>query len=197
MARSSIYLYSINMHITKLLKKVNSLIGIIYRKKYLLPAHCRRNIYFSLVYSSLIYCIEVYGKIKKSVLNPLIVRCNMLLRILQDKPRICSVKELYIYYDTLPVFLLYRLFVLKLMYRVVYCRGCLPNVIVNLFSFNVDNHRYYTRSRHEFNIQANSCANSITFIGPSQWLKLPRATRELCSLSSFLNNCKLLLLSEL
>src|ERR1700759_151394 len=178
-------------------KKVNSLIGIIYRKKYLLPVHYRKNIYFALVYSSLIYCIEVYGRARQSVLNPLIVKCNTLLRILQDKPRSYSVKELYRNYDTLPVNLLYKLFILKLMYRVVYCRFLLPSVIVNLFSINDDFHCYNTRSRHEFNIQANSCANSISYIGPSMWFKLPRSNRELSSLSSFLHHCKLQLLGEL
>ena len=130
------------------------------------------------------------------MLNPLIIKCNSLLRILQDKPRFFSVKELFRNYDTLPVKLLYKLFILKLMYRIVYCRYLLPSVIVNLFSTNDDIHTYNTRSRHEFNIQANSCANSISYIGPSKWLKLPRTNRELSSLSSFLHHCKLLLLGE-
>ena len=186
-----------NAHVTQLLKKVSSLIGIIYRKKYLLSARCRKNIYFGLVYSSLVYCIEVYGRAKKSVLKPLIVKCNTFLRILQDKPRRYSIKELYRNYETLPVNLLYKLFILKLMYRVVYCKCLLPSVIVNLFSINDDIHSYNTRSRHEFNIQANSCTNSISYIGPSMWLKLPRTNRELSSLASFLHHCKLLLLDEL
>ena len=122
-----------DIHIAQLLKKVNSLVGILYRKKYLLPTHCRKKIYFALVYSSLIYCIEVYGRAKKSVINPLFIKCN-LLRILQEKPRSYSVKELYKQYNTLPVNLLYKLFILKLMYRVVYCKDYLPEVIIKLFA---------------------------------------------------------------
>ena len=183
-------------HIAQLTKKVNGLIGILYRKKYLLPMFCRKNIYFALVYSSLIYCIEVYGKARKSVLNPLIVKCNLLLRILQDKPRTHNVKELYKQYDTLPVNLLYKLFILKLMYRVVYCRSCLPNVISNLFIINDNIHSHNTRSRHEFNIQANSCVNSISFIGPSLWFKLPRINREYSSVLEFVSECKIYLLNE-
>jgi hypothetical protein len=185
-----------DIHVAELLKKLKCLIGILYRKKYLLPMHCRKNIYFALAYSSLIYCIEVYGRAKKSVLNPLIIKCNLLLRILQDKQRSHRVNDLYKSYDTLPVNLLYKLFVLKLMYRVVYCRGCLPNVIVSLFNINDDFHSYNTRSRYEFNIQASASVNSITFVGPSLWVKLPRAIRESCSVDMFIRQCKVYLSDE-
>ena len=183
-------------HITQLLKKVNSLLGIVYRKKYMLPMHCRKKIYFALVYSSLIYCIEAYGRANLCVINPLIVKCNSLLRVLQDKPRTYSVKELYRYYDTLPVNLLYKLFTLKLMYRVVHYKNSLPTVIVNLFAINNDVHSYNTRSRHEFNLQSNSCVKSISFIGPSMWFKLPKIYRECTSVINFVQRCKVFLFDE-
>ena len=106
-------------HIGQLIRKVRSLTGILYRKKYVLGLQCRKKLYFALVYSSLIYCIEVYGNAKYKFLNPLVIKCNSLLRIIQDKTRYDHVKDLYISYNTLPVHLLYKLFLLKLMHRCI------------------------------------------------------------------------------
>ena len=117
-----------SIHIENLTLKVRSLTGILFRKKYVLGPQCRRKLYFSLIYSSLIYCIEIYGSAKRKLLNPLIIKCNSLLRIIQDKTRFDHVKDLYINYNTLPVHLLYKLFILKLMHRFIYCRQSLPTV---------------------------------------------------------------------
>jgi len=74
-------------HIKYLTKKNCSIIGIIYRHNNLLPMHCKRNIYFALVYSNRVYCVEVYAQTNKKYLNPLITKCNNLLRILLNKPK--------------------------------------------------------------------------------------------------------------
>ena len=118
---------SFNVHINNLIKKDRVLTGILYRKKYVLGPQCRKQLYFSLIYSSLIYCIEIYGNAKRKFLNPLIIKCNSLLRIIQDKSRFDHIKDLYVTYNTLPVHLLYKLFVLKLMHRFIYCRQSFSN----------------------------------------------------------------------
>ena len=81
-------------NINSLIKKVRSVTGILYRKRYVLMPQCRKTLYFSLIYSSLIYCIEIYGNAKRKWLNPLITKCNSLLRIIQDKSRFDHVKDL-------------------------------------------------------------------------------------------------------
>ena len=108
------------------------------------------------IYSSLIYCIEIiYGNAKSKYLNPLIIKCNNLLRIIQDRTRFDHVRDLYITYNTLPVHLLYKLFLLKLMHRFIYCRQSLPDVISMLFCSNVDVHSYNTRFKYHFNLILN------------------------------------------
>jgi hypothetical protein len=54
-------------HINFLVGKVSSMIGIMYRNKRYLPINCKKNIYFALIYSNLIYCIEVYANTNKSL----------------------------------------------------------------------------------------------------------------------------------
>jgi len=39
-----------------------SFIGIVYKNRHLIPYACRKNLYFSLIYSRLIYGINVFGK---------------------------------------------------------------------------------------------------------------------------------------
>jgi len=186
-----------SIHIENLTKKVRSLTGILFRKKYVLGTQCRRKLYFSLIYSSLIYCIEIYGSAKRKLLNPLIIKCNSLLRIIQDKTRFDHVKDLYINYNTLPVHLLYKLFILKLMHRFIYCRQSLPTVISKLFCSNDEVHFFNTRFKHQFNLNNVNNSKSISFIGPSMWLKLPNDIKYCSSTSGFLRLCKSLISLEI
>ena len=171
--------------------------GILYRKKYVLRPECRKELYFSLIYSSLIYCIDIYGNAKHKFLNPLMVKCNSLLRIIQDKTRFDHVKDLYIAYNTLPVHLLYKLFLLKMVHRFIYCRHSLPIVISKLFCSNDDVHSFNTRFKHQFNLNYTKNSNSISFIGPSMWLKLPKEIKECSSLSGFIRLFKYSLALEM
>jgi len=131
-----------------------------------------------------------------SVLNPLIVKCNSLLRILQDKPRRFSVIDLYKNYNTLPVDLLYKLFTLKLMHCYIYDKSRLPVVIVNMFSTNCNVHDHNTRARYDVYIDSHLSTKSISFVGPVLWSKLSKGVRDCCSRIIFLNMCKDLLISK-
>ena len=136
------------------------------------------------------YCIEIYGNAKHKLLHPLIIKCNSLIRVIHDKTRFDHVKDLYVTYNTLPVHLLYKLFVLKLMHRFIYCRNSLPTVISKLFCSNSDIHTFNTCFKHQFNLNYVTNSNSISFVGPSMWLKLPNDIKQCPSLSGFIRLCK-------
>ena len=93
--------------------------------------------------------------------------------------------------------LLYKLFLFKLMHRFIYCRQSLPVVISKLFCTNDDVHNYNTRFKHQFNLNYVCKSNSISFIGPSMWLKLPNYIRECPSQSGFITLCKYSLSKEI
>ena len=111
---------------------------------------CRKNLYFSLIYSNLIYCIEAYGHVNKTVLKSLNLKCNSLLRVLQNKPRSFRVKDLYSNYNTLPINALFKFSVLKLMHSVIFYKNELPIVFCNLFQNNCDVHSYNTNKTTDF-----------------------------------------------
>jgi len=149
-----------------------------------------KNLYFSLVYSSLIYCIEAYGNVKKAALKPLILKCNSLLRVLQNKPRSFRVNDLYFNYNTFILNILFKFSVLKLMHSVIFYKSELPNIFCNLFLNNGDVHSYNTRNTHTFNLQLNNKKFSIAAIGPSLWHNLPYNIKNISNRCIFISRCK-------
>ena len=183
-------------HISHLSKKVSSLTGMLYRVKSFLPYRCKKDIYFALIHSILIYCIEIYANVNKSILHPLIIKCNRLLRLLQSKPRRTPVTELYSSFSTLPVNKLFHLYTLKLMHKFIYFPSKLPASITKLFTRCCAVHEHRTRNKDFIFIQSNINPNSITFYGPSLWSKLPIAIQSDSNLNSFITNLKQYLLHQ-
>ena len=179
-----------NEHIKSLIPRVSSLIGIVYRKRYLLPDRCKKSLYMSLVYPILLYGIEIYANVPYSTLKPLIVKCNSLLRILQHKPRRFNTIDLYKNYNTLPIDLLYKLSILKLIHRCLYHQTALPSVINKLFIKNDSVHHHNTRRMHSFHLKRDCSRKSIEYIGPSLWANLPLNIAECSSEVAFITSCK-------
>lgn len=184
-------------HIKCLVNKISSLIGILYRQNHLFPIQCRRNIYFALVYSNLIYCIEIYANVPKASLDPLIKKCNSLLRVLQNKPRRTHTYELYTSFNTLPINLLFKLYTLKLIHRCIYDGEQVPNVIRNIFIQGSAIHTHKTRLRNNFILQNTICHKSLAFYGPSMWNSIPISLQNITSLSIFIKHCKMYLQNDI
>ena len=119
---------------------------MIYKKRNLLSFNSRKNLYFSLIYSRIIYGIEVYESATKTALLPLCILCNRALRALQNKHRFHSVSSLYINFNTLSVHNLFCFSVLILAYKCRHMKSSLPPVVCSLFTLNTDVHDYNTRS---------------------------------------------------
>ena len=188
-------------HISYLIKNVSSLTGILYRVKCYLPIDCKKQIYFALVNSIIIYCIEVYANVTQSILKPLIVKCNRLLRLLQAKPRRTPVLDLYSSFSTLPVDKLFQFYTLKLIHKCVYNSYNLPSSIVNYFIKTNTVHSHLTRRSGFLFIQSDSSPASIAFYGPVLWNKLLASSTPSIALQndsilvSFLRACKDFLLT--
>jgi len=184
-------------HIKILTSKISSVLGIMCRLKHLLPLHCKRSIYFSLVYSNLIYCIELYANVSKRILNPLSVKCNRILRILQNAPRRAPTYNLYSNFNTLPVSLLFNLFTMKLIHKCMFHSLLVPNVINRLFIQGSQVHAHNTRIKNNFIVRNDVSHDSISFYGPSLWNKLPLSLQNCSSVTSFNKQYKKYLLNTL
>ena len=184
-------------HINYLIGRVSSVMGILYRYKNVLPWNCKKNIYFALVHSIIIYGIEVYANTCKKYLKPLITKCNSLLRILQDKPRRTHVYDLYSTYNTLPIEQLFELYTLKFVHRCLYDCNNMPQLISEWFKRGSNTHTHNTRNKNNFSIQSKHNPKSILFYGPLMWSKLSAALQNNPSLKSFMKQHKIFLLNSI
>ena len=60
-------------HIVNLSKKISRAIGIMYKWRPFLPLNVMKNVYYSLIYSHIVYAIEVWGSAFKTELNKIFV----------------------------------------------------------------------------------------------------------------------------
>ena len=60
-------------HIVSLSKKISRAIGIMYKLSPFLPLNVMKNVYYSLIYSHIVYAIEVWGPAFKTELNKIFV----------------------------------------------------------------------------------------------------------------------------
>ena len=52
-------------HVSNLTKKISRAIGIMYKLRPFLPLNVMKNVYYSLIYSHIIYTIQVWGLLLK------------------------------------------------------------------------------------------------------------------------------------
>ncbi len=183
-------------HLNHVASKISSLIGILSRNKSCLPSKCRKDIYFALIHSTLIYCIESYGNVSKSASHQILIKNNRLLRLLQFKSRRTPLKELYSSFNTLPIHLLYEYYSMKLVHKCLYDSPCIPSVVRGWFTRGSSIHDHNTRQSSSFALISLFNPNSIQFLGPSNWSKLPAYLQNDPSLRSFLSSFKQYLLAS-
>ena len=159
--------------------------------------NCKRNIYFALAHSIIVYCIEVYANTNKKHLKPLITKCNSLLRLLQNKPRRTHIYDLYSTFNTLPIDLLFQFYTAKFVHRCLYDSLNMPHIISNWFSRGSNTHTYNTRHKNNFFIQSSICPKSILFYGPLMWSKLLPDLQNNPSLKLFMKQYKIFLLNSM
>ena len=69
-------------HIRYLSGKLSKLVGIYYRIHSFVPEDVLTNLYYSLFYPHIIYCIHVWGQAPESHINPIIILQKKIIRII-------------------------------------------------------------------------------------------------------------------
>jgi len=82
-------------HIDYIFKKLIKFIIIFYKLRCKLNSKFLKMLYFSFIYSHLLYGVEVYANTSKSSLKRLMVLNNKILRVLQMQPRDVRTAQLY------------------------------------------------------------------------------------------------------
>lgn len=180
-------------HVETIVKNIKSANGLLYSRRDYIPMSCRRNLFFSMIHSRVHYCIEVYANATWNVLQPLHVACNRVLRTLQGLSRFSNVKDLYVAYDVLPIHLLHKFCMAKLIYKCLNSNPAMPTVISAMFNLNHASHSYSTRLSHTHYLYKKSGSafyKSYVNDACSEWNLIPLTIRNAGSLSSFLKQYK-------
>ena len=69
-------------HISTLAKKISRAIGIMYTLRPFLPLNVMKNVYYSLIYSQIIYAIEVWGSAVKSEMTKILILQKRVMRLM-------------------------------------------------------------------------------------------------------------------
>ena len=96
-------------HIQYLSNKLVKYTSIFYRMRNHLPYNIAIQLYYTFVYSGIAYGIEIYGMAKSSVIKPLQIMQNRILKVLTFKPRLYSINLLHTNLDVLKIPDIYKL----------------------------------------------------------------------------------------
>ena len=180
-------------HVESIVKSITSVNGLLYRRRDFIPLSCRKELFFSMVHSRVHYCIEVYGNATWNIIQPLHIACNRVLRTLQGLSRYSNVKDMYIAYDVLPVHLLHKFCIAKLIYKCLNCSIVMPAVINAMFNLNHAPHRYPTKlSKTNYLYKKSGSAFYKSYVNNActDWNLIPLTIRNAGSLNSFLKQYK-------
>ena len=101
---------------------------------------------------------------------------NKILRILQNKPILTPVLDLYVNYNTLPIDKLHIQQLLVLVHRFMHHVEMLPDVFANYFTVNRSIHSYNTRAKddiHVFNSNLSFGRKCVAAKAGYLWNTLP------------------------
>jgi len=186
-------------HITSINNCIKQYIGVLYKRKPLLSHDCRRMLFFAIVYPKLIYALELFGTAAKTLLDPLKVTVNRILRVLQDCGRNSNVISLYSNYNTLPISELFKFVVGIIIFKCLYD----PNISQSLHDALIINnpvHMYSTRSLNNmilYRSNAPSYYASLSYLYCTLWNDIPLSIKNIAFLNKFKKTYKLHLLQSI
>ena len=114
------------VHIDHIYSHLLKYVGIFYKLRNKLPAGVLKNVYFAFVHSHILYGIEIYANTCSTYIDKLTKLNNKLLRIMQNQPRFCPVRDLYMSYNTLTIPELHTQQLLTLVHNTLYHSSSLP-----------------------------------------------------------------------
>jgi len=175
------------LHVDYVYAKLIKYTGIFYKIRDFLPIDCMKKLYFSFVHPHLLFGIEIYGSASLQVLDKLHKLNNRILRILLGQKRDSHVRDLYLSFNTLPVYLLHKMQILVTVHKCIHHPFDMPEIYQKRFVFNKDIHGYNTRKKESVHLYSvTSVARlGLCFHGGKLWNALPDSLRKYCSLNVF------------
>ena len=188
------------MHIEQLCSKMAQISGKIYRLRQYVDKDTLVMVYNALVYSRIHYSVVTWGTACKSVLKPLIVEQNKIIRFMTFSSRmVYDLNPMYSKLNILKLNDVYKLEVAKFMYR--YQNGKLPENFDHLF-INLDSiHKYGTRQStnqgfYMIRTRTKKGKNKIQYSGPLLWNEINLDIKQCPNLHAFSKKYKIFLIDK-
>ena len=194
--------------ISNISKKISRAIGIMYKLRPFLPLKVMKNVYYSLIYSHIIYAIEAWGSAFKTELDKILIlqkRAMILMTFNDTHPTVygplVSSDPIFAKLETLKVTDIYKYQVSKFIFKCI--NKLAPVNFQNWFVINHERHSYNTRSNININDgnkiknlfipsarTANYGMKQLKVNGPRIWNELPTNIKNITSLNTFLKELK-------
>jgi hypothetical protein len=171
--------------------------GIFFRTRNNLPQNIALQLYYAFVYSRIAYSIEVYGMAKPTVLEPLQIMQNRILKILTCKPKRFPTNTLYSSMDILKVNEIHKNKLYIVLYK--YTQGKLPALFNHVLNPNANTVGITTRLNTLFTVSRFNSQHGKMLLNnysSKMWQDLPLQIKHSNSLPIFKNKLKSYLLSE-
>jgi hypothetical protein len=180
-------------HVLFICNKIRRFVGLFYKLRCFVPNQTLRIIYFALVYSILQYGVEIYANVPVSVLNPLQILNNRILRVLQNGSIYSKIVDLYSNYNVLPIQLLHNFRICIFVYKFLYFPDTLPLGFKTYFTQNTAVHTYNTRSAtnlHMIRCNSRQGSRSLQYKAAELWNALGTDLKSITTLSLFKKQLK-------
>ena len=179
-------------HINKVCSSFRKAIGMIYKIRPFVDRKILLTIYYSLIYSHLTYCIEVWGNACPTLINKIFILQKRVVRAIlhQDKRNEdFSFPPSDPMFEELKIMKIHNIFKNKLLifvFKSLY--NHLPSSFCNWYQWAINIHNYHTRFSINNNLYLPRVRTlhyglkSIKYTGPKLWNNLPnifKTTREL------------------
>ena len=144
-------------HINAISKKISRSIGIMYKLRPYLPLQIMKNLYYSLVYSHIVYAIEVWGSAFKTDITKILVLQKRALRLMTYNDNFLAVpgplvasNPIFSHLKILKVTDVFKLQISKFVFKCI--NHLTPNNFHDWFKMNSTVHGYRTRYMIEIKI---------------------------------------------
>ena len=161
---------------------------LFYNRRKVIPFKFKLQLFNSYVYSRISYGLHCYGAACDTVINPIRVVCNKLLKLFLMKDRRFPTKKLYKDCNLLQIKDLKNFVACKLIHRSVYPDNNTPAQLVNHFTLNINVHDRNIRDKLLIRLPFTRSAlgqTSVSWFGAHYWNKINMGLRSINDIKLF------------
>jgi len=176
-------------HIEYMRNKISSGLYALNKSKHTLEINHLKSIYYALIHSHLNYGLLLWGSSAKTFLHKIEIMQNKSIRIITNSKYNATAHPIYKLLHILPLNLLYKHQMGKLMY--LHSKHLLPPPIQKLFITNQAVHAHNTRHLNDPHIAQHrtyKITSSFFHKAPEFWYKIPQYIKNCKSKNSFCTN---------